>query len=373
MGKETKVGLLVGVVFIVLFGVILGGRVGSAAGNHAPLPVGDSGDHQVIVDTILGADDPLGPVGGMLTMDEASPVRSDQSGADPAEEPMPAPGDGESGASEPAEAKPTGRLAFGPVRVETPMPAPGPAETPAPQEETEVAETGEAPAPRPSAAAERPVHCVAKGETLTAIARRYYGPGEARLWRRIWEANKNRLPDPDRLTCGQRLVIPGLPIEMAPAETAVAEADDSGEAEAPAAGGEAVAQAEAPAAGGEAGVEAEAADEPGSEPSVTLEDLARRFRVRLEEDEGAGDTPEAPPTYTVREGDTFYRIARKVYGDASLTGKLARKNRDRVPDARRLRVGQKILLLERERTAEAAEAAEATVGQGARVARVTGR
>ncbi|MEA3366739.1 MAG: LysM peptidoglycan-binding domain-containing protein [Planctomycetota bacterium] len=338
MGKETKFGLLVGVVFIVLFGVILGGRVGSAAGDHAPLPVGDSGDHQVIVDTILGSDDPLlVPVGRSLMMDDPSSVRMEQTGADPAEEPMPAPEGREPEASDPAEAALIGRLAFGPASVETPMPAPGPADPRPQRDEADDASAGRPASPAP-AAPRRPVHLVAKGETLTTIARRYYGADAARLWRRIWEANKDRLPDPDRLATGQSLVIPGLPAETSPAEVEVADAAGTSHAE----------------------------GDRGSGHSVTLDDLAHRFRVRLDEGEVAGDPVEPPPTYTVAKGDTFYGIARKVYGDASLARKLVRKNRGRVPDARRLRVGQKILLLEEERTAGRPSAPDGRVAQVAR-------
>jgi len=339
VGKETKFGLLVGVVFIVLFGVILGGRVGSAAGDHAPLPVGKSGDHQVILDTILGSDDPLlRPVGRSLMMDDPSPVRMEQGGADPAEETMPAPDGREPEASDPAEAAIIGRLAFGPARVETPMPAPGPADTRPQRDEADDASAGGPASPMPPAAPERPVHLVCKGETLTTIARRYYGADAARLWRRIWEANKDRLPDPDRLDLGQKLVIPGLPAETSPAEVEVADAAETGHAE----------------------------GDRGSGRSVTLDDLARRFRVRLDEGEVAGDPAEPPPTYTVEKGDTFYSIARKVYGDASLARKLVRKNRGRVPDARRLRVGQKILLLEEERTDGRPDTPDGRVAQVAR-------
>lgn len=49
-------------------------------------------------------------------------------------------------------------------------------------------------------------HTVAKGETLFAIARQYYG--DQSKWRTIYDANRNELPDPNRIRVGQRLVIP---------------------------------------------------------------------------------------------------------------------------------------------------------------------
>lgn len=50
-------------------------------------------------------------------------------------------------------------------------------------------------------------HTVAAGETLSSIAARELGDGER--WRDIWRANQASLPDPDRLSVGQTLVIPG--------------------------------------------------------------------------------------------------------------------------------------------------------------------
>jgi nucleoid-associated protein YgaU len=344
VGKETKFGLIVGVAFIVLFGVILGGRVGSAAGDHAPLPVGDSGGHRVIVDTIFGAGDPLAPQDRSLALDEPLPGRTEPVDGRPAEESLPAPEEGTPEASEAVEAPPVGRLAFAPARVETPMPAPAGVE-PAPPEEPlgdevladEAVEEG-APAPEPVGpppAPARPVHVVAKGETLTTIARQYYGDDGPRLWRRIWEANKGTLPDPHRLNLGQALVIPGLPTDMAPAGTEVADASDA-----------AADDADAPA--------------PDAERAVSLDDLARRFKVGL--DDGAA-APAEPASYTVKKGDTFYSIALQVYGDASLAAKLHERNRDRVPDARRLRVGQTIRLLEHVQTASRSDGLEGSLTQ----------
>jgi hypothetical protein len=51
-------------------------------------------------------------------------------------------------------------------------------------------------------------HVVRAGETLESIAREHYGsPGE---WQRILEANRDRIPDPQRLTVGMTLVLPAM-------------------------------------------------------------------------------------------------------------------------------------------------------------------
>ena len=49
-------------------------------------------------------------------------------------------------------------------------------------------------------------HTVGKGDTLYALARRYYG--EHRRWKDIYEANRSQITDPNRIRVGQRLLIP---------------------------------------------------------------------------------------------------------------------------------------------------------------------
>ncbi len=49
-------------------------------------------------------------------------------------------------------------------------------------------------------------HVVQPGQTLSHIAQEYYG--SATQWRKIAEANKTVLPDPDRVRPGMRLKIP---------------------------------------------------------------------------------------------------------------------------------------------------------------------
>lgn len=59
---------------------------------------------------------------------------------------------------------------------------------------------------------ERPLareHVVKDGDTLGKLARHYYG--QATDWPRIYEANRDRLPSPERLQIGQTLRIPPPP------------------------------------------------------------------------------------------------------------------------------------------------------------------
>lgn len=50
------------------------------------------------------------------------------------------------------------------------------------------------------------VHLVVAGDTLSKIAKQYYG--DAGLYMKIFEANKDQLKDPDKIKVGQKLNIP---------------------------------------------------------------------------------------------------------------------------------------------------------------------
>jgi len=50
------------------------------------------------------------------------------------------------------------------------------------------------------------VHIVREDETLSAISQQYYG--SANKWRKIFEANRSRLKDPNRISLGTKLIIP---------------------------------------------------------------------------------------------------------------------------------------------------------------------
>ena len=50
-------------------------------------------------------------------------------------------------------------------------------------------------------------YVVRAGDSLSAIAQKYYG--DANRWKEIWEANKDKVPDPNLITVGQELRIPG--------------------------------------------------------------------------------------------------------------------------------------------------------------------
>lgn len=61
----------------------------------------------------------------------------------------------------------------------------------------------EAPAPAPQA--DR-TYTVVKGDSLSKIAKRFYG--DAQQWRRIYEANRDQIQNPDLIHPGQTFRVP---------------------------------------------------------------------------------------------------------------------------------------------------------------------
>jgi nucleoid-associated protein YgaU len=63
-----------------------------------------------------------------------------------------------------------------------------------------------APPPPAAAPAEPRIYVVQKGDSLSKIAKQFYGsPSD---WRRIFDANRERIKDPDLIQPGWKLTIP---------------------------------------------------------------------------------------------------------------------------------------------------------------------
>jgi nucleoid-associated protein YgaU len=75
-----------------------------------------------------------------------------------------------------------------------------------PQQPTHVEEQVPHTAPATEPTAPVRYHVVQRGENLSTIAQQYYGSANA--WRRILNANQDRIANPDRIAEGTRLVIP---------------------------------------------------------------------------------------------------------------------------------------------------------------------
>jgi LysM repeat protein len=98
-------------------------------------------------------------------------------------------------------------------------------------------------------------YTVRPGDTLSAIAARAYG--SAAGWPAIWWANRRQVPDPDMITAGQRLALPGsdqVPPWLARAALAAAAAARPAPAAPAGAAPAAPAQASSPAPASSGGV-----------------------------------------------------------------------------------------------------------------------
>lgn len=72
---------------------------------------------------------------------------------------------------------------------------------------SDVQSGGSSTAPRaPGAPPEDTTYTVVAGDSLSKIAKHHYG--DANLWKRIWEANKDQIKNPDLIHPGQVLKIP---------------------------------------------------------------------------------------------------------------------------------------------------------------------
>jgi nucleoid-associated protein YgaU len=141
-----------------------------------------------------------------------------------------------------------------------------------------------------SAATARPspqTYRVAEGDSLSSIATAFYG--DAGLWQRLAEANRERLPNPDRMRVGLLLVIPDR---------------------------QALDGSAVPAPG------------PGPGPAAVRDPL-----VAAE-----------PRIHVVGEGETLSEIAAAHLGSARRWPEIVAANRDRIDDPDRVRPGTELRL-----------------------------
>lgn len=131
-----------------------------------------------------------------------------------------------------------------------------------------------------SSSEDRVTHTVQEDETLSSIAKQYYG--SAGYYKMIYEANRERIPNPNFVRPGVRLVIPD-------ANGSVAQRQNSDTA----------------AATGNAG-------------------------------------SQATQTYTVKENDTLSSIAQRFFGSRTQWQKVYEMNKDRLESPDRLSVGTEL-------------------------------
>ncbi len=341
MARETKLGMLVGLGFIICFAIILENR--GRSDRVAPQmphellaqsnPVAEPGTPQVnkpaVTERSRRAQPPdragtgtdrghrpgsssrrPGPSGtssvdsqGTTRLATEGPATAsvpghDSAGAQPVEPtPMPS-GSPDGGDSFHAAATTPAPNERAPMTVEASPPGPG-SEPSAPRASL-TATTSSLPAPteltathRPTqpVTVERPVRrcTVQPGDSLTRIASRNYGSGSKRVVNAIFDANRAQLSSPDQLRVGMELVLP----------------------------------------------EVEGLAKPGPEAppeAAPQQDTPKR-----------GD--EGPYRYyQIQKGDRYATIARDLLGDVDRWRELAELNKDIFPDPAKIRCGVRIRL-----------------------------
>jgi nucleoid-associated protein YgaU len=125
---------------------------------------------------------------------------------------------------------------------------------------------------------------VQSNDNLFKIARKHYGDGQK--WIKIFEANRDSMPDSNSLYVGQELLIPDITVENDAYEAVLA-------------------------------------------PVSGKLDNKRTFNV---------------DTHTVEAGDTLYRIAEKYYDDPSMWIKILEANEDTIEDEGSLIKGQALII-----------------------------
>ncbi len=128
------------------------------------------------------------------------------------------------------------------------------------------------------------IYKVQPNDSLIKISRKHYGDGEK--WTKIFEANKDSMPDPNALYVGQELLIPSISMEK---ET----------------------------------------DKAFQTPSRTKSNKKRSANVNI---------------HTVEAGDTLYRLAEKYYDNPSVWIKIYEANEDTIEDKGLLKEGQILII-----------------------------
>ena len=305
MARETKVGLLAGLAFIICFAIILTNR-GRDSAVAPPRPV-------------------LTDSGGQI------PQRLQQTASRTPTHPAPiAPTSG----AELALSDPTGRVPMpGNVIPSTALPADlternltsrtaEPAASLLPQTMLIPTPTNN-PIPEPTSAGTK--HTVAAGETLSKIALAHFGSKSRALVDSIYAANKNVMQSPDNLKVGMVLVIPDVSPPASKGDPKTSSSPTRGDATAlvPTRGDAVV-------------------------PSFTKGDATSPKSTGKATDDSKGAQAKAPSDtgrfYQVKKNDRWVSIARDQLGDAGRWKELHELNKDKFPDPSKIREGVRIKL-----------------------------
>lgn len=404
MTKETKIGLLVGLTFIILFAIILSEK-GTTSTVRPPVSLSQADGKLADARRTSPSAAPLsGPDTGRFPVEVGlnpppaqpqQPVNSQSNAVVMLEEPVvgqPIPADSSQIGPIPDEVR--NRLNLGAIETEVPIERPATTATdttmspyeavanaigrnpPTAADEEEVpldfGESGQdsdAAAPETAAnrGAEQPpaippgksirlkaVHTVEPGESLGKIAARHYGRSNPKRIEAIFNANRDSLKTVHSVKANTKLNIPELDangdIEFEPAEGfAVAQintgraprVDDGHRIPIPA--DDDRMNAARTHAGGPRGLLpdlARAVTAPPSQPAA-IDDRPNSLRSPARR-ETAPPRSQAFTWYQVRDRDTLSRIARRELGSERMVGRIYDLNRDILTDKHMLKIGMKI-------------------------------
>ena len=211
-------------------------------------------------------------------------------------------------------------------------------------------------------------HKVASGETLTAIARKHYD-GDGNMWRSIRDANPGKVGTNGEIVQGVVLVIPKRSTQADDPTSELSERAAGGSERAPRQRVRMVTVQEGQTLSelaaehlGSAGkwqmimdVNADVLESPRqlragmklripAEPVVEMVEEANNALAGAREEATEPTPPTSPNTYTVKEGDSLYRIAERLLGDADRYSEIFVANRDQLSSAGDIRVGMKLKL-----------------------------
>ena len=323
MARETKVGLLAGLAFIICFAIILAnrGRQEPIAPPRSYLADGGASVPGAVQQSASRMN--AVPAGRDVTpsrVDRPAPVAPPASGAElllpdsPVARPLVPARDsangGEIGVNPTGERVLTSRIQDDILRrqeLERRLgnPAPDSGATGAPNPQTAVP-SGSRSSPRPESSANSVPYTVAPGDTLSKIALAQFGNKSQASINAIFEANRSILTSPDTLKAGLVLSLPVL--EAAPRPP-------NRERERPVSP-----MVNAPTPSGAEGAKSHPSKKSAEKPVP------------------------APRWYQVKKNDRYVSIAREQLGDAARWRELHELNKDKFPDPKMIREGVRIKL-----------------------------
>ncbi|MBI4717215.1 MAG: LysM peptidoglycan-binding domain-containing protein [Planctomycetes bacterium] len=334
MARETKVGLLAGLAFIICFAIILANRgrqdmlsqqlpvmADRGGGSRAPGMPGSGTPTAAPTHVPPRVDRELTVPGNTTSAPAAVP-----SGAAPADGGPATSAGGQPRYTDAAERvrlleQKLNELTAGASTRPAPAPAAGSPTASEPAVTLTASPTASGTTARPAAIAPRR-HTVTAGDTLSKIAAQHYGSRSNVYVNAIFDANHTLLPDRNALRVGMELVLPDLNDATS---TTAADAEPPPPSPSTPEGKPALLPAKP---GGKKGRASNAPAAPDPHPSTT----------------SASNTPPTFRWYQVKKNDRYLSIAREQLGREDRWKEIYELNKDRFPQAGQIREGVRIKL-----------------------------